>query len=147
MEEAPENRRTPSLAGARQSRAFAGAAPAREPSQGLHPGGGGAPPGGTTASRQELADDRRARFAPPTKARPDAGVRTPQQSAERRAGPRHGPVISGDPEMDLSRGRSKGAAFRTSACRRSAPLDFFKGAETDKGIPAPLNPGGEALAD
>ena len=62
-------------------------------------GGVGTPPGGTTASCQELADDRWARFAPPAKARPDAGRRTPQQGAERRAGPRHGPVISGDPEI------------------------------------------------
>src|SRR5256885_8253024 len=44
---------------------------------------------------QELADDRWARFAPSTKARPGAVRRTPQRSAERRAGPRHGPVISG----------------------------------------------------
>jgi len=73
----------------------------------------------------------------PLKARPDAVRKTPQQGAERRAGPRHGPVISGDPEMDLSRGRSPGAAFRTSACRRSAPLVFFRGAETTKGTPAP----------
>jgi hypothetical protein len=55
IEEAPENRRLPSVAGARQFRAFAGAAPAL-PARNRHPGGVGAPPGGTTASCQELAD-------------------------------------------------------------------------------------------
>jgi hypothetical protein len=49
-------RKTPSVAGARQFRAFAGAAPAGEPSHGSHSGCVGAPLGGTTASRQELAD-------------------------------------------------------------------------------------------
>src|SRR5205085_10243952 len=72
--------------------------------------------------------------APSTKARPAAVVRTPQQSVERRAG--HGPVISGDPEIGPTARRVTGAAFRTSACRRSAPLGF-RGTETDKGYPAP----------
>ena len=44
-----------SVAGARQFRAFAGAAPAL-PARNRHPGGVGAPPGGTMASCQELAD-------------------------------------------------------------------------------------------
>ena len=52
--EAPENRRLPSVAGARQFRAFAGAAPAGVLTHSTHSGGGGAPPGGTTASCQEL---------------------------------------------------------------------------------------------
>ena len=43
-----------------------------------------------------------------------APKRTPQQSVERRAGPRHGPVISGDPEIDP-------VARRVIAVRRSAP--------------------------
>src|SRR5947209_10230316 len=45
-----------SVAGARQFRAFVGAAPAGVLTHSTHPGGGGAPPGGTTASCQELAD-------------------------------------------------------------------------------------------
>ena len=48
--------------------------------------------------------------------------REPQQSVERRAGPRHGLVISGDPEMGSTARRATGCGgFRTSACRRSAP--------------------------
>ena len=38
----------------------------------------------------------------------------PQQSAERRAGPRHGPVISGDPEIGP-------LARRATGCGASAP--------------------------
>src|SRR5690349_8337799 len=91
----------------------------------LHSGGVGAPPGDTTIPCQELADDRWAHFAPSPKARPDAVRKTPQQGAERRAGPRHGPVISGDPEIGVTARRATGAAFRTSACRRSAPPHFF----------------------
>ena len=89
IEGAPENGRCPSVAGARQFRAFAGAAPAL-PARTRHPGGVGAPPGDTTVPRQELADRRKCR-----KARPDAVRKTPQQGAERRAGSRHEPVISG----------------------------------------------------
>ena len=81
------------------------------------------------------------------KARPDAGRRTPQQSVERRAGPRHGPVISGDPEMGLT-------ARRATGCGASAPApvgallpSFFPGVEMDKGIRRPhKKPGGGALA-
>jgi len=54
--EAPENRRTPSVAGARQFRAFAGAAPAGVLTHSTHSGCVGAPPGGTRAACQELAD-------------------------------------------------------------------------------------------
>ena len=116
----------------------AGAAPAGALTHSAHSGGVGAPLGGTTASCQELADDRWACFAPSTKARPDAGRRTPQQSAERRAGPRHGPVISGDPEIGP-------LARRTIGCGASAPApvgallpSFFRGAETDEGHPGAL---------
>ena len=42
-------------------------------------------------------------------------------------------------------GGSKGAAIRTSACRRSAPL-IFSGAEKRRGAPAPCQRDGEALA-
>src|SRR6185436_4584356 len=86
------------------------------------------PPAG---SRLTAAQERRRKRGPP------AVRKTPQQGAERRAGPRHAPVISGDPEMDLSRGRSPGAAFRTSACRRSAPLIFSGERNRDEGYPAP----------
>ena len=44
----------------------------------------------------------------------DRSRKMPQQSAERRAGPRHGPVISGDPEMDLT-------ARQVIGCGASAP--------------------------
>jgi len=102
------------------------------------PGGVGAPPGGTTASCQELADDRWARFAPSTKARPDAGMRTPQQSAERRAGPRHGPVISGrSRRWARPRGEPPGAAYPHQRLSALCSPHFFRGAETDKGHPAP----------
>ena len=102
-----------------------------------HSGGVGAPPGGTTASCQELADDRWARFAPPTKARPDAVRRTPQQSAERRAGLRHWPVIFGDPKIGP-------LARRTIGCGASAPApvgallpSFFRERKWTKGHPPP----------
>ena len=72
-------------------------------------GGVGAPPGDTTIPCREPADRRKCR-----KARPDAVVRTPPQSVERRAGLRHGPAISGDPEMGP-------LARRTTGCGASAP--------------------------
>ena len=103
-----------------------------------YPGGVGAPPGGTTASCQELADDRWARFAPSTKARPDAGRRTPQQSAERRAGLRHWPVIFGDPKIGP-------LARRTIGCGASAPApvgallpSFFLGSGNGRRAPGAL---------
>jgi len=105
-------------------------------------GGVGAPPGDTMVPCQELADDRWAHFAPSTKARPDAVRRTPQQGAERRAGLRHWPVISGDPVIGP-------LARRTTGCGASAPapvgallpLIFLKGAEEGQGAPAPLPTG------
>jgi hypothetical protein len=97
------------------------------------------------ASCQELADDRRACFAPRAKARPDAGRRTPQQSAERRAGPRHGPVISGDPEMGSLRDGPPGAAYPHQRLSALCSPRFFRGAETDKGIPAPQTNRGAKL--
>src|SRR5437763_10368054 len=60
-----------------------------------HSGGVGAPPGGTTASCQELADGGGLTSTPSTKARPDAVRKTPQQSADRRAGGRIPPATSG----------------------------------------------------
>src|SRR3954471_7145597 len=70
-----------------------------------HSGGVGAPPGGTKASCQELADGG---ARAPQKARPDAVRKTPQQSAERRAGGRIPPVISGDPEIGSTARRAIG---------------------------------------
>src|SRR5436309_1261630 len=101
----------------------------------MHSGGGGAPPGGTMASCQELADGgvkdlRRKRGPPP-------------EGERRGRAPKGAPV--GDPAGDLRpnfrrsaypRGRPRGAAFRTSACRRSAPL-FLRERKTDEGPPPP----------
>jgi len=42
-------------------------------------------------------------------------------------------VISGDPEIDPAARRVTGAALRTSACRRSAPLAFFPNGENRTG--------------
>ena len=121
-------------AGARQFRASCWCGARGRGSHSPHPGGVGAPPGGTTVPCQELADDRRECAA---KARPDAGRRTPQQSAERRAGPRHWPVISGDPEIGPP-------ARRATGCGASAPAPVgallplvFRGAENGQGVPAP----------
>ena len=65
----------------------------------------------------------------------------PPQSAERRAGPRHGPVISGDPEIDLT-------ARRVIGCGASAPApvgallpSFFFGESKRTRAPAPIQPG------
>ena len=68
----------------------------------------------------------------------------PQQSVERRAGLRHWPVISGDPEMDP-------AARRVIGCGASAPAPvgallplIFRGVEKDKGASgAPRQPAAE----
>jgi hypothetical protein len=79
------------------------------------------------------------------KARPDAVRRTPQQSAEKRAGLRHWPVIFGRfPKIGP-------LARRTTGCGASAPApvgallpSFFWGA--DKGAPPPPQRAGGALA-
>jgi len=68
--------------------------------------------------------DRRGKRGPELRRKPKGIRREPQQSAARRAGPRHGPAISGEPEIEPTARRLTGAAFRTSACRRSAPLVF-----------------------
>src|SRR5207249_3396960 len=71
------------------------------------------------AARRESADQDGEK--PSRKARPGFD-RKPRWSAERRAGRRHRPVIAGEPEIGPTARRATGAAFRTSACRRSAPL-------------------------
>src|SRR5215212_2280086 len=121
-----------SVAGARQFRAFAGAAPAlpvrtrqTRAVSGLRPEVQRPP------ARSWLTG------ANAEKARPDVVRKTPQQSVERRAGGRIPPAISGDPEIDL-------AARQITGCGASAPApvgallpSFFAGVETDKGAPTP----------
>src|SRR5437016_12511813 len=87
---------------------------------------------------QELADDRWAHFAPSTKARPDAVVRTPQQSAERRARAR----VMG--LGDLRRPGDRLDREASHRVRRSAPAPvgallplIFWEQNMDKGLPAP----------
>gem|GEM_PF-4846212 len=133
-----------------------GAAPAL-PARNRHSGGVGAPPGGTMASCQELADvaglgpgglmrtlcrqssNRRRvqRNTPPsTKARPDAVVRTPQQSVERRAGLRHWPVISERSRRSTRpRGGSRGAALPHQRLSALCSPHFFWGAEKRRRAP------------
>jgi hypothetical protein len=71
-------------------------------------------------------DRRDTQAQPGAEASPKRRCREPQQSAERRGGRRYWPVISGDPEMGPLARRTTGAAFRTSACRRSAPVEFSR---------------------
>src|SRR5438067_13645595 len=74
--------------------------------------------------------------------------KTPQQSAERRARAR----VMGLGDLRRSGDRPDREAghrvrrFRTSACRRSAPPLYFRGAKTDEGHPPPANRAGAALA-
>jgi hypothetical protein len=78
-----------------------------------HSGGVGAPPGGTMVPCQELADGRGLGRKPNrlrSKARPGAGRKTPRWSAERRAGQRHWPVISGEPEIGPTAKRVTGCS-------------------------------------
>src|ERR1041384_2854573 len=61
-------------------------------------------------------------------------------AAERREARRWAipPAISGDPEIGPTARRATGAAFRTSACRRSAPLIFWRERKRDEGAPGAL---------
>ena len=78
--------------------------------------------------REPAGRDRRQCRRP--EARPGAEARfrsreMPRWSAERRAGRRHRPVISGEPEIGPTARRATGCgASAPSACRRSAPLVF-----------------------
>ena len=58
--------------------------------------------------------------------------------APRGAGSAYPALISGDPEMVPTARRDTGAAFRTSACRRSAPSFFSRERKKDKGQPGAL---------
>ena len=64
-------------------------------------------------------------------------------AAERREARRWAipPAISGDPEIGPTARRATGAAFRTSACRRSAPLIFSRGRKRTKGSRRPPQSG------
>ena len=73
-----------------------------------------------------------------SKARPGAGRKTPRWSAERRAGQRHWPVIPGDPGIGPTARRVTGAAFRTSASRRSASPRMARDGKAGKGDPGAL---------
>src|SRR5437764_4818861 len=87
-----------------------------------HSGVPGAPPGGTTAAREEFADGRGANASTKSAAR---DAKMPRWSAERRAGRRHRPVISGEPEIGPTARRATGCgASAPSACRRSASPRF-----------------------
>jgi hypothetical protein len=127
---------------------FACAAPARPASSAGLSGGSGNPPWGhydpCARSSLQARPDRRGKRGPELRHR-IMRCREPPQSAERRAGRRIRPVISGDPEIDLAARRVTGAAFRTSACRRSAPLTSG-GPENGQGAPAPSGRAGAALA-
>ena len=115
-------------AGARQFRASAGAAPALS-ARNRHPGGVGAPPGGTMASCQELADDRWAQCA-----RESAARRRKENAAAERREARRPASWAGDLRRSEDRpDREAGhrvRRFRTSACRRSAPLIFRERKQT-----------------
>ena len=112
-------------------RGFADAAPAAGRHAGL--GRPGAPPGGhygpPARSWLTIAMRKHRRKRGP-------GSKKPQQSAERRAGLRHGPAIFGDPKIDP-------LARRITGCGVSAPApvgallpSLFRGAERDKARPA-----------
>ena len=123
----------------------AGAAPAGVLTHSTHSGGVGAPPGDTMVPCQELADDRWARFAPSTKARPAAVVRTPQQSVERRAGLRYWPVISERSRRSTRpRGGSRGAALPHQ--RLSALCSPPSRCRATEGKPGTAKPGYSGLA-
>ncbi len=66
----------------------------------------------------------------------------PQQGAERRAGLRHWPVISGDPEMGSTARRALGCGVSAPApVGALLPLIFSTGAEDRQGAPAPSSTG------
>src|SRR5215211_6905585 len=79
------------------------------------------------APRQELADVQAAIKSGLTRS-VARGQKSPRWSAGRRAGPRHGPAISGNRRSARPRGGPRGAADSAPApSRRSAPLTFGEG--------------------
>jgi hypothetical protein len=72
----------------------------------------------------------------------------PPQSVERRTGPRHGLVISGDPEMGPLARRTTGAAASAPAPVGALLPSFSGERKQTKGIRRPAKkPGGGALAE
>src|SRR5437763_16726059 len=108
-----------SVAGARQFRAFAGAAPAGVLTHSTHPGGGGAPPGDTTIPCQELADGGAKSAAESAARRRKENAAAERREARRWAYPAGDLRRSGDRPIREDGHRVR--RFRTSACRRSAP--------------------------
>src|ERR1043165_2637536 len=91
---------------------------------------------------QELADRRKCRESAARRRKENAAAE--RREARRWAVP---PAISGEPEIGPTARRAMGAAFRTSACRRSAPLiSFERSRNRRKGHPPPPQRAGAALA-
>ena len=105
------------------------------------PWNGQKPETGVKEANPRSATSAARRREPAPACRPDrhgTPGQSPRWSAGRRAGPRHGPVISGRyfRRSALPRGGPPGASVkRTSAVQRSIPLTFLKGT-TDKAQPA-----------
>jgi hypothetical protein len=68
----------------------------------------------------------------------------PQQGAERRAGPRHGPVISGDPEMDPAARRVIGCGVPHQRLSALCSPPFFRERKETRGA-RPLHSGRRSL--
>jgi len=90
------------------------------------------------ARKAEPAPDLEGQPDRPRKARPDAVRKTPQQSVERRAGLRYWPVISERSRRSTPTARRvRGAALPHQRLSAFCSPHFFRGAEKDKGDPAP----------
>src|SRR4051794_23788687 len=116
-------------------RAFAGAAPGcLASSAGTRAASGLRPE--ATSSCQELADRRKCRESA-------ARRRKEKAAAERREAPgRAIPAgISGDPEIDPTARRVTGAALPHQRLSALCSPHFFWEPKTDKGAPAPIQPG------
>jgi hypothetical protein len=100
--------------------------------------------------REELADgpgDTGTRKrGPELRQKPKDFCREPQQGAERRAGGRIPPVISGAPEMGSAARRATGCGVPHQRLPAPCPLIFFGERKRTKGIRRPAKPDGEALA-
>ena len=88
---------------------------------------------GAISPCQELADRRECRESAARRRKEERRSRAPKGAP----GPRHGLGVSGDPETGVTARRATGAAFRTSACRRSAPLIFREEQKRTKGTRRP----------
>jgi len=91
-------------------------------------------------SSLETRPDRRETRGPELRQRSKGVCREPQQGAERRAGPRHGPVISGDPEMGATARRATGCGVPHQRLSALCSPRFFRGAEEgQRGTRPPRN--------